>query len=109
MKKLLLLLLISSCTMMPHVKVEGIDNLIITETKLSLPGVMAECGRRMGIPLFLTLLVIPLGCATIVLENWTCDIFYAFEGQVLEHERLHCLGYWHDDSLKKYLDSYLSN
>jgi hypothetical protein len=95
--------------MMPDVKVEGIDNLITTETKLSLPEVMAECGRRMGIPVPLTLLAMPLACATIVLERWTCDIFYAFEGSVLEHERLHCRGYWHDDGLREYRDSYRSN
>jgi hypothetical protein len=93
---------------MPDIKTEGVDNLQITEHVMSQSDVTSHCSEAMGIPTFMALLVMPLACATIVLETWTCDIYYAkvTESLTLEHERLHCAGYWHDNLLQEYYNKW---
>lgn len=104
-------LAMSACSMMPDVKVEGIDNLKVTEIELSPLEVASKCTQLMGMPSFMMVLTTPLACANIWLENWSCDIYYSklFAGISLEHEREHCRGKWHDDGLRIYRDAYRSN
>lgn len=105
------LLLISGCMSMPDVKVEGVDNLKVTEHVVSTQEVSKICGEKLGIPRFMRFLYKIWGCAEIELKTWTCDIYYSeenLEGQedLLDHERLHCKGYWHDDGLQLYYDEW---
>src|SRR3990172_3372055 len=91
------LLLLAGGSGTPEVKVVGIEGLKTTEDHLSLPETVSICAARMGIPVILAVLVTPIACATVNLEAWTCDLFYAMEGVSLDHERRHCFGEWHDD------------
>ena len=108
---ILITALLAACTSMPDVKVEGLDNLKVTEHKLSQMEATVTCAKFMGIPAAMAWVVLPLACARIYLEEWTCDIYYAevTAGVSLEHERLHCKGYWHDDRLREYRDAWRSN
>lgn len=106
-----LTILLGGCMSMPDKKVEGVDNLKVTEHVLSTSEVTRVCGEKLGIPLLMRWMVKIWGCATIELDTWTCDIYYSqenLEGQsdLLEHERMHCQGYWHDNELQEYYDSW---
>lgn len=106
-----LLVLLYGCTSMPHIKVEGVDNLNVTEHLMSQSEVMSVCGQKLGIPALIRIFITPLACATVWLERWTCDIYYseATAKYTLEHERKHCRGYWHDDALQRYYNAWLKN
>lgn len=107
----LALILIAGCTAMLDVKVEGLDGLITREHRLSQVDATLTCARFMGVLAAMAFLVMPLACARIYLQEWTCDIYYAeiTAGVVLEHERLHWNGYWHDDRLREYRDAWRSD
>jgi len=105
------LLLISGCMSMPDVKVVGVDNLKVTEHIVSSQEVTKICGKKLGIPILMRWMIKIWGCAEIELDTWTCDIYYSEENledqtDLLEHERLHCQGYWHDDGLQLYYDEW---
>ena len=102
---------LSACSMAPTYHVSGLDNLKVTEYRLSLPDVIITCAERMGMPLLLALIGPPISCATIILENWTCDIYYAASVAwlSLDHEREHCAGNWHNDGLQNYRDAWRTN
>jgi hypothetical protein len=116
MKTLLvaLVLFLSACSGMPDIKVEGVDNLRTTEHKLATQEeVVKVCADRLGYGPLSRVLVSIVACATIVLETWSCDIYYSDWGlkwypEVLAHERLHCKGYWHDKGLQEYYDQWYS-
>ena len=103
--------LLFGCSPMPTRQVSGLDNLKVTLHPLSLPEVIFTCANRLGMPLPFILLGPPIACTTVILETWTCDIYYAkiLEGITIEHEREHCDGRWHDDALQDYRDRWRSN
>ena len=104
-------LAIAGCTSMPDVKVEGLDGLKTTEHVMSQMDATLACAKFMGVPTAMAFLVLPLACARIYLEEWTCDIYYALATAdiSLEHEREHCRGKWHNDDLREYRDAWRSN
>ena len=102
---------LSGCTSMPDIKVEGLDGKKTTEHRMSQIDATLTCAKFMGVPVAMAFVAMPLACARIYLEAWTCDIYYAdlTAWISLEHERLHCKGYWHDDRLREYRDAWRSN
>ena len=109
--KLLLILVIigsSACSSMPEKQVTGMNQLTVTEHKLPQLEVMVYCADKLGIPVVFLPFIQPLACATITLEEKRCDIYYAeiTAWLTLEHEREHCAGKWHDDSLQEYVDRF---
>ncbi|MDP1689689.1 MAG: hypothetical protein Q8L52_00560 [bacterium] len=96
------------CSSMPDIQVSGLENLKVTEYRLNPVQVAMTCTKAMGMPAFMAILVVPLACATIVLEEWKCDIYYSSltAWLSLEHEREHCRGKWHDESLTAYRDAW---
>jgi len=105
------LLCITGCTSMPDVQVLGLEHVKVTEHKVSQLEASTTCAGFMGIPAAMMWIALPLACARIYLNNWTCDIYYAAitESISLEHEREHCRGKWHDDGLINYRDAWRSN
>ena len=110
MKKAIAILcvMLAGCSGMPDKKVDGVDNLKTTEYVLSQFDATMTCARLMNVPAAMAFIVLPFACANINLDRWTCDIYYAeaTAGLSLEHERKHCLGYWHDDGLQEYFDAW---
>ena len=112
MKKLLAMtVLLAGCTSMPDIQVPGLENLHVTEHKVSQMEATLTCAHFMGIPAAMAWIVMPLACAHIYLPEWSCNIYYAEVTQAisLEHEREHCRGKWHDDTLINYRDAFRSN
>ena len=96
---------------MPDIKVDGIDGLTVTEHVMPQMEASMKCASLMGMPAAMMIITLPLACAHIWLERWTCDIYYAeiTASISLEHEREHCRGKWHDDDLRDYRDRFRSN
>lgn len=109
MKNLLLAGLLVGCSSMPDVKVEGVDNLLVSEYILQdKEAVKDTCSYFLAMSGFFPK---ALACAVVSLDQWTCDIFYSLDGlksypDLLEHERLHCKGYWHDAGLQQFYDDW---
>lgn len=93
MTRLLLLLLVSGCSVMGNERVEGWPKLRVIEHYVSPHELSASCAPH--VPWHST----PLACALFVFARAECHIFYSAESPppefVKRHERLHCEGYDH--------------
>lgn len=110
MKAFLLLLLLTACTPMPHQRVIGPawERYAVTEHVIGCWEMQRRCLPGVPFPIK-PLLVASGGCATVDFERETCDIYTcaASVSFFLEHERLHCRGYDHGDTLQRGWDDYV--
>ena len=104
---LLLALLLSACSAMPDIRVANFPKLE-TVVKVVEPGDIYQiCAPMLG-GYLKGILYLPMACANVNLYTGKCTIYVTETSppETVEHEKLHCLGYWHDDGLQLYYDEW---
>jgi len=82
----------AACTSIGHEKVEGWPELEIIEHRVSSDEMYQRCSKYVAFGM------LPMACAEFNLATRRCDIWLVKDfapKNIVEHERLHCLGYDH--------------
>lgn len=98
---------LAGCSAMPDQRVDGMPPLQVTEHMVEPGEIFGYCKGVMNWWHWV-LLALPVACATINFEKRTCDIYVATTSSpnTIEHERRHCQGYDHGDSMQKVFDDW---
>ena len=95
-----------ACTVVGHEKVGGWPQLELVEHHVSHSEMRSRCARYVAMP---------VACAEFDLMNSVCHMWFSadFPPQraVIEHERLHCLGYDHpgENTMRRLLQRHVAS
>ena len=95
----------AACTSIGHEKVEGWPELEIFEHRVSSDEMYQRCSKYVAFGM------LPMACAEFNLATRRCDIWLVKDfapKNIVEHERLHCLGYDHvgETAMRDFLTRY---
>jgi hypothetical protein len=95
----------AACTSIGHEKVEGWPELEIIERRVSSDEMYQRCSKYVAFGM------LPMACAEFNLATRRCEIWLVKDfapKNIVEHERLHCLGYDHvgETAMRDFLTRY---